>query len=224
MEAPRRSGRPLGGWALAFGVGPGFWVAGDSFASSPSPYRLQIDRALYRLRPDPGWKLLPPRVHNPAADARPYADEIRAAAERAGVEVEFLHAVVKVESAYRAQAVLPKGARGLAQLMPATAERFGTAANARPAHNLLAGARYLRLLLDSFGGDKAMAAAAYNAGEGAVRRHGGIPPYAEARAYVPRVLAEYAALKRAERVLPAPWQLDPKRAGEAPVAPATPGG
>jgi soluble lytic murein transglycosylase-like protein len=211
VNTQRRIGSALGVWALALGA----WAAGDLVAAAPSPYRLQIDPAQYRLQPNPDWKLPPPRVHNPIVAARPYAEEIRTAAEQAGVEVEFLHAVVKVESAYRAQALSPKGARGLAQLMPATAERFGTTAEAQPVRNLLAGARYLRLLLDSFNGDKVLAAAAYNAGEGAVRRHGGVPPYAETRAYVPRVLAEYAALKRAERVLPAPWQLDPVRITEA---------
>lgn len=209
--------------AFALGAGAGSWTA---LAQGPvvpadgsSPYRLHIDRSLYRLQADPARQLPPPRMYNSELAARPFAEAIREAAEQAGVEVEFLHAVVKVESAYRPEAVSPKGARGLAQLMPATAERFGTAADARPARNLLAGARYLRLLLDLFDGDKALAAAAYNAGEGAVRRHGGIPPYAETRAYVPRVLAEYAALKRAARVLPSPWQLDPARVREALGAP-----
>lgn len=101
----------------------------------------------------------------------------------------LLHAVIAVESGYAAAAVSPKGALGLMQLMPATAREYGVTHPFDPVQNVNAGARHLRYLLDTFGHDIALALAAYNAGAGAVRRHGGvIPPYAETRAYVPRVL------------------------------------
>jgi soluble lytic murein transglycosylase-like protein len=81
--------------------------------------------------------------------------------------------------------------------MPDTARRFGTVRPEEPAANLKAGAAYLRYLIDSHGNDLGLALAAYNAGEGAVRRHHGIPPYAETRQYVPKVLAAYGRFKAA---------------------------
>lgn len=111
--------------------------------------------------------------------------------------------MVKVESGYNAAAVSPKGAQGLAQVMPATAEQFQ-----RPGAvgSLTAGANYLRHLLDRFDNDLTLSLAAYNAGPGAVERHGGVPPYPETQAYVPRVMAEYEALRAERRRLPTQWQ------------------
>jgi soluble lytic murein transglycosylase-like protein len=116
-----------------------------------------------------------------------------------GIDATLLHAVISTESGYNSLAVSRKGARGLMQVMPATAERYGV----RPAElalattNLRTGARYLADLLRLFDGDLTLALAAYNAGEQAVLRHGKrIPPYAETQAYVPRVLGTYDRLKR----------------------------
>ena len=118
---------------------------------------------------------------------RPYAGIVRAAAERHRVGAEILHALIEVESGYRADAVSRRGAMGLMQLMPVTVERYNVADPFDPAANIDAGARYLRYLFDQFGMQAGLAA--YNAGEGAVRRFRGVPPYRETVRYVARVLS-----------------------------------
>jgi hypothetical protein len=95
--------------------------------------------------------------------------------------------VIAVESEFDQWAVSSKGARGLMQLMPATARRFGVADPFDARANIFAGTQYLRILLDQFNGDMTLALAAYNAGENAVLRYGGIPPYRETRGYVSKV-------------------------------------
>jgi len=137
------------------------------------------------------------------AQARaPRPDEaILASASRHGLDPLLVHAVVRVESGYDARAVSPKGAAGLMQLMPATARRYDVADRFDPAANVEGGVRYLRDLFALFGGDRRLALAAYNAGEGAVLRHGRrIPPYPESQAYVKRVEAIYAGLRRTAAV------------------------
>lgn len=118
-------------------------------------------------------------------------------ARRAGLEPELLGALVWVESRYCAQAVSPEGARGLGQLMPATARGLGIPPDRLhdPDWNLWGAARYLRSLWEAFG-DWPRALAAYNAGPAAVRRYGGIPPFPETRRYVRDVLYVYGWLKR----------------------------
>jgi soluble lytic murein transglycosylase-like protein len=101
--------------------------------------------------------------------------------------------VIAVESNHNPRAVSPKGALGLMQLMPATAARYAVADPFDVRENLRAGATHLRRLVDRYAGDITLALAAYNAGEAAVQRHGGIPPYPETQRYVPAVLARYAA-------------------------------
>jgi soluble lytic murein transglycosylase-like protein len=113
---------------------------------------------------------------------------IRQAARRHGVSPALVRAVVAVESGFDPRAVSAKGARGLMQLMPATAAELNVDNVYDPAQNLEGGTRYLRTLLDRFDGDRRLALAAYNAGAEAVRRHGGMPPYAETREYVHKVL------------------------------------
>lgn len=100
-------------------------------------------------------------------------------------------AVIAVESAGRADAVSKAGAQGLMQLMPATAARFGVGDSFLPDENIAGGVRYLDWLMREFGNDPILALAGYNAGEGAVRKHKGVPPYAETRDYVPKVLAAF---------------------------------
>ncbi len=107
---------------------------------------------------------------------------------RHGVDRRLAHAVVRAESNYNPLAVSPKGAMGLMQLMPATADRYGVDDPFDPAQNLDAGLRHLRTLLGRY--DRSRALAAYNAGEGAVDRYGGVPPYRETQAYVRRILAD----------------------------------
>ena len=97
---------------------------------------------------------------------------------------ELIHSMIKVESNYDPFAVSPKGALGLMQLIPATARRFGVLDVFDPAENIRGGAKYLRYLLDLYGGNYTLALAAYNAGEGAVARYGDVPPYPETQNYV----------------------------------------
>ena len=113
---------------------------------------------------------------------------VRRAARQLDVEPELIHAVIQQESGYDPYAVSHKGAKGLMQLMPATAERFGVKDVFNPAENVQGGVKYLRQLLDRYDGDRRLALAAYNAGEGAVARFGGIPPYRETQDYVERIV------------------------------------
>ncbi len=100
-------------------------------------------------------------------------------------------AVIAIESAGRTDAVSSAGAEGIMQLIPATAERFGVADSMDPKANIEGGVTYLDWLLKEFDRDPVLALAGYNAGEGAVRKHQGVPPFAETRAYVPKVLAAW---------------------------------
>jgi hypothetical protein len=116
------------------------------------------------------------------------AAHVRDAAARHQVSEHLILAIIKVESDFNPRAVSPRGARGLMQIMPATGREFGTRDLLDPRQNISAGARYLRELLDRFSGDLPLALAAYNAGEQAVVRYGGVPPFPETRAFVTRVL------------------------------------
>ena len=117
-------------------------------------------------------------------------DMVRAAADRAGLPAAFVESVAKVESGFHPQAVSPKGAVGVMQLMPATAQALGADPH-DPEQNIEAGARLLRELLLKYDGDVVKALSAYNAGEGAVDRYHGIPPYSETQHYVNRVVRDY---------------------------------
>jgi hypothetical protein len=124
----------------------------------------------------------------PRVDLVPYLAEIRDAAARYGVPEQLIAAVIRVESAFNPRAVSPKGARGLMQLMPATASLLGVRDSFNPQENIDGGVRHLRGLIERFGNDLQLALAAYNAGEQAVLNHGGIPPYRETQDYVARIL------------------------------------
>ncbi|MGH8159428.1 MAG: lytic transglycosylase domain-containing protein [Rhodanobacter sp.] len=116
-----------------------------------------------------------------------YADTIRAASMEYGVDEAFLRAIIHAESAFNPRALSLKGAQGLMQLMPATASDMGVLDAFNTEQNIRGGARYLSLLLHNFNGNERLAAAAYNAGPGAVQRYSGVPPYAETQVYVERV-------------------------------------
>lgn len=123
------------------------------------------------------------------AAASPYDGLIFSAASRYGIDLYVFHALVKQESGYQPCVTSYKGARGLMQLMPATAARFGVKNICDPAENIEGGAKYMRWLLNYFGGDYTLALAGYNAGEGAVMKYGRrVPPYAETQAYVTKIL------------------------------------
>lgn len=126
-----------------------------------------------------------------------YDEHVQAAAREHGVDAALIHAVISAESGYNALARSPKGARGLMQLIPETAARYGATNLLDPRENIQAGTRYLKDLIAMFGNDLRLALAAYNAGEGAVMRYGTIPPYRETREYVPKVLAYYKRYREA---------------------------
>lgn len=125
-----------------------------------------------------------------------FTNEIKEAAEKHNIPESLIRAVIHIESAFNPKAVSPKGARGLMQLMPDTARDLGVKNSFAAHENIHGGTRYLAWLLKRYKGNTAIALAAYNAGPGAVEAYGGIPPYAETRAYVKNVLAlkdRYAA-------------------------------
>lgn len=116
-----------------------------------------------------------------------YATEITAAAAEYGVDAALVRALIHAESAFNPNARSHKGAQGLMQLMPATAGMYGVGNAYDAGQNIKAGVEHLAGLLARYDGDVKLTAAAYNAGEGAVKKYGGVPPYAETRVYVDRV-------------------------------------
>jgi soluble lytic murein transglycosylase-like protein len=113
-----------------------------------------------------------------------------------GVESPLVHSVIRAESNYNPGAISPKGAQGIMQLIPATARRFGVSNAFDPQENVQGGVRYLRFLLDYYQGDYASAIAAYNAGEAAVDKYHGIPPFVETQNYVDRVARNLKAARQ----------------------------
>lgn len=126
--------------------------------------------------------------------AEDYQPHIRANSRRYSVDESLIISVITAESCFSQRARSPKGAQGLMQLIPATAKRFGVSDAYQASQNIRGGTRYLKFLLKRFSGNMEHAIAAYNAGEGAVDRYGGIPPYRETKEYVRRVLAVYNRL------------------------------
>jgi soluble lytic murein transglycosylase-like protein len=122
-----------------------------------------------------------------------FASDIREISSRHGVDPQLVESVIRAESAFNPTAVSRTGARGLMQLMPKTAVALGVRDSFNPRENIEGGVRHLRYLLDRYPGNVPFAVAAYNAGEGAVDAHRGIPPYAETQQYVQRVLQTGAA-------------------------------
>jgi hypothetical protein len=137
--------------------------------------RLKADADSTNAALDRGIRLQP--------DLEAFIDRVSA---REGVDAKLVRAVIEVESGYRPSARSPKGAMGLMQLMPATARQYAVTNPYDPAANIEAGIKHLKSLLARF--PQALALAAYNAGDAAVERFGGIPPYAETRNYVARIL------------------------------------
>jgi len=146
----------------------------------------------YACAPLPGLDFSNVRLNTTA-----WAEEIRAAAAEFGVDEALVRAVVHAESAFNPNAVSHKGAQGLMQLIPATADRFGVENVFDPVQNIRGGVEYLAWLLDRFDGNVTLAAAGYNAGEGNVDRHGGVPPFEETRRYVERVAILKARYRQA---------------------------
>jgi hypothetical protein len=176
------------------------------------------------VRADPhSGKLV--RVMLSTGPARNAADPgISATVEQVAAEhelpPELIRSVIQTESNYNPFAVSPKGAVGMMQLIPETARRFGVSNAFNPVENIRGGAKYLKYLLDLYHGDYRLALAAYNAGEGAVAKHGGVPPYAETQKYVERVGNRMAAALKTRTAKQGFENAGPK-AGAGAEAPAT---
>ncbi|WP_375260960.1 lytic transglycosylase domain-containing protein, partial [Palleronia sp.] len=155
-----------------------------------------VDKALAVLRNSPSGAQGPVyRLASLKALADRYGPTLLAESVGTSVSPALALAVIAVESAGRVSAISGAGAEGLMQLMPATAARFDVADSLDPQQNIRGGISYLDWLMTRFHGDPILALAGYNAGEGAVERHGGVPPFAETRDYVPKVLAAFAVAR-----------------------------
>lgn len=145
-----------------------------------------------------------PKDRDPARYTR-YDAWLREAAALYQIPVELVRAVIKVESDYNPRAVSYAGARGLMQLMPSTARGLDVRDIDDPRENIFGGVRFLRILANAFGGDLVLTIAGYNAGQQAVMRYGGVPPYTQTRNYVTKVLSyyrRYQADHRAQKTAP----------------------
>lgn len=194
---------------------PNLW--GDFGVFSGTLYEREQDgRLVYSTRKLPGSRVyLRFTVTTPPGESahaglghvgRPQLDRhaklFKAAARKTGVDDAWLRAIAHAESGFDDRAVSPKGAQGVMQLMPDVATRYGVGDPFSPAQSIDAGARYMRALLRRYGGDRTLAAAAYNAGTGAVARYQGVPPYAETQAYIDKVMALYARYREAMGIKP----------------------
>jgi soluble lytic murein transglycosylase-like protein len=157
-------------------------------------------------------RVVEPGLPEPASTPAPTGidEAVAQIAAQNGLSAQLLHSVIKVESNYNPFAVSPKGALGLMQLIPSTAARFGVSDVFNPIDNIQGGAKYLRYLLDLYNGSYSLALAAYNAGEGAVARHGGIPPYRETVNYVVQVRKQYEKAQKAASAKPATVEVSPR--------------
>ena len=193
------------GFVLLLGA-PGLALAGGA-------YRLTDEEGVTHITnapTDPRFRAMPGMsgsstgwLRIPESDRARYANEIREASDRHGVNPTLVEAVIRAESSFNPWAVSRKGARGLMQLMPQTASALGVRNSFDPRQNIDGGVRHLRYLLDRYPGNVALALAAYNAGETAVDYYRGIPPYAETQQYVRRVLG-WGAAGGARGVRPVP--------------------
>jgi len=144
-----------------------------------------------------------PQAPEPPSAATGIDQAVERIAAQHALSPQLLHSVIKVESNYNPYAVSNKGALGLMQLIPETARRFGVVNAFNPVENIQGGAKYLRYLLDLYGGSYPLALAAYNAGEAAVAKYGGIPPFAETQNYVILVRKQLEAAHKAAAAKPA---------------------
>lgn len=180
-------------------------VVGTPVAADDLLYYVDGDQVVFTNTPSRGDALPVPgleaRVRAATANlpTTPYDRFIEQVAATHGLDSNLIKAVAWVESAFDPDAVSPKGAMGLMQLMPATAKRYGVENPLDPYESLSGGARHLRDLLEEFGGNRTLALAAYNAGSGAVRRHKGVPSYRETRDYVRKVQGKLGREVRIDR-------------------------
>jgi len=153
----------------------------------------------YGFRPRSASAVVPPaEIHN----------LVKQTAKRFEIDPQLVHAIIQVESEYNPDAVSRKGAMGLMQLIPSTAQRFGVANPFDPRQNIEGGVSYLKYLLELFRGDLSLSLAAYNAGENSVLRSGGIPSLSETREYVQKVTGLYSSGSTASDGKPKPKEPD----------------
>ncbi|MBV7427642.1 MULTISPECIES: lytic transglycosylase domain-containing protein [unclassified Acidovorax] len=196
--------------SLAQGMVPGDHLP-DCLTTGEAP-RLEVRDSAQEVVPQ---EVVDRYVSNLPDDKRRHAELVRRLAPRFDVDPRLALAIVRSESNFQARALSPRNAQGLMQLIPETAERFGVRDAWSPEQNVRGGLAYLRWLLDRFAGDVALTSAAYNAGEKAVERHGGVPPYAETREYVRRILGFYRSAQH-ERPVAGPASLASARAKKPP--------
>ena len=197
---PRRPGDPRPEAALQPPLGalsetPAAPTAYDWYWEAVSPAvgidgALRFSQALGALEQNLS-RVQTPRLQSLQKIVQDHGIDILAATIGTDVSPALVLAVISVESAGQIQAESHAGAQGLMQLIPATAERFGVTDSFDPKQNIKGGVAYLDWLLEEFNRDPVLALAGYNAGEGAVTKHGGVPPFNETRAYVPKVLAAW---------------------------------
>jgi soluble lytic murein transglycosylase-like protein len=168
-----------------------YYMKDGQMVVTNTPSRKDV-KPVPRLRGGPAQyaRALPATVYDP------YIEQV---ARDNGVDPSLVKAVALVESGFNPKAVSSKGAKGLMQLLPSTAKRYGVSDLHDPYQNLRAGAAHLRDLLDEFNGNVRLALAAYNAGSGAVRRYGGVPAYAETQDYVKKIEGRLGRTSRASR-------------------------
>ncbi len=189
--APGPDRRPVAGAVPADGAAGWFWSVLSPARAAAAPNRLAQAVQVVDAAPGrPGG--LRPEAQTMLRLAERWGAEVVKAATGTRVSPALALAVMVVESGGRPAIQSPAGAVGLMQLMPGTAQRFAVTDRTDPAQSIRGGIAYLDWLLGEFGGDPLLALAAYNAGEGAVARHGGVPPFDETRAYVPKVVGAWA--------------------------------
>lgn len=191
-DEPEETPLPVAGGAAAprpSGV-EWFWSNVSPTLVGADPGR--VSAALEQIsNPPRGKGVSAPRLQSLQNIASTHGRDILRETVGTRVSPALVLAVISVESAGRVDATSTAGAQGLMQLMPATAARFGVSDSMNASQNIKGGVAYLAWLLDHFDGDPLMALAGYNSGEGNVRKHNGVPPFAETRAYVPKVLAAW---------------------------------
>ncbi len=169
-----------------------FWAKVSPEAAQSGPGRLQTAMATLA---GAGAKVPAPRLQQLQNIAKTNGIDILRSTIGTQVSPALVLAVITVESAGKPDAVSGAGAQGLMQLMPDTATRFGVTDSLAPTQNILGGVKYLDWLMEEFDHDPILVLAGYNAGEGSVRKHAGVPPFPETRDYVPRVLAAFQVAK-----------------------------
>jgi soluble lytic murein transglycosylase-like protein len=192
---PKPPGAPVshsGVAALKPGSYAWFWDKISPEAAQSGPGRLELAMATLASSTE---LVSSPRMQHMQDIARANGVDILRATVGTQVSPALVLAVITVESAGRADAVSRAGAQGLMQLMPDTASRFGVTDSLLPTQNISGGVKYLDWLMKEFNRDPILVLAGYNAGEGSVRKHAGVPPFAETRDYVPKVLAAFQVAK-----------------------------